>query len=66
MKFYKIECLNQDGHIECNGYFCNKHIAEDVAKELNNFTINKIYGIVNEVIEIETEDDFSNKNKNYE
>ena len=28
MKLYRLECLTEDGDIECNGYFINKENAE--------------------------------------
>ena len=56
MKLYRIECLNEDGHIECNGYFLQKENAEKACAEMDEYPMNKKYGIKQQIVEIETED----------
>ena len=56
MKLYKLECYNEDGDHETNGYFINKENAEKAGKEMDEFPMNKKYGIIQQVVEIDTED----------
>ena len=56
MKLYKLECINEDGAIECNGYYINEENAEKACAEMDEYPMNKKYGIKQEIVEIETED----------
>ena len=56
MKLYRIECLTEDGNIECNGYFLQKENAEKAGAKLDEYPRNKRYGIIQQIVEIETED----------
>ncbi len=56
MKLYKLECLNEDGQIENNGYYLKKENAENAKSEMDSWGGNISYGIVQNIIEIETED----------
>ena len=56
MKIYKLKCYNEDGDHETNGYFINKENAEKAGKEMDEFPMNKKYGIIQQVVEIDTED----------
>jgi hypothetical protein len=56
MKLWKLECYDQYGHHEDNGYFLNKENAKKAKKEHDNMPMNKRYGIKQHIIEIETED----------
>ena len=56
MIFYRLECLNEDGDIEENGYFIKKENAELSKKEIDGYKRNIRYGIKQNIIEIETED----------
>ena len=56
MKLYKLECLNEDGHIEENGYYLDKKNAELAKAEMDGYKRNIKYGIKQNVVEIETED----------
>ena len=52
-KAYKIECVNEDGNTENNGYYFKKEEAEKEAKILDEQPGNKRYAIIPHVIEIE-------------
>jgi len=56
MKLYRLECLNEDGNIEENGYFLNKENAEKAKSDMDSWKRNGKYGIYQNIIEIETED----------
>jgi len=56
MKLYKLECLNEDGQIENNGYYIYKENANKAKRYLDCDRRNEIYGIKQNVIEIETKD----------
>ena len=56
MKIYRLECLTEDGDIECNGYYINKENAEKEGAEMDEYPMNKKYGIIQHIIEIETQD----------
>ena len=56
MKLYKLECLNEDGDFECNGYYINKENAEKACAEMDEYPMNKKYGIIQQIVEIETQD----------
>ena len=56
MKLYKLECCDQYGNQEDNGYFINKKNAEKAKEEMDNYPMNTKYGIKQAIIEIETED----------
>lgn len=56
MKLYRLECLNEDGDIECNGYYLNKENAELVKAEMDGYRMNTRYEIKQNIVEIETED----------
>ena len=56
MKLYKLTCLTEDGDIEINGYYIIKLNAEIAKTTLDAESRNKKYGIIQEIIEIETED----------
>ena len=56
MKLYKLECLNEDGDIEENGYYLNKENAELSKAEVDGYKMNMKYGIKQNIVEIETED----------
>jgi len=53
MIIYKLECTNQHGEIEVNGYFLNKEYAKICKKENDEHPCNKKYGIIQHIIEIE-------------
>lgn len=53
MIIYKLECTNEDGNIEDNGYFFKKEDAEICKEEHDNHPCNKKYGIIQHVVEIE-------------
>ena len=53
MKLYRLECLTEDGDIECNGYYINKENAEKAGAEMDEYPMNKKYGIIQQIIEIE-------------
>ena len=57
MKVYKLECLTEDGDIECNGYYFNKENAETAAEKINEYPMNKKYNIIQQIVEIETNDE---------
>jgi len=57
MKIYKLECTDQYGYLESNGYFINKGNAEHCKKLIDNYPQNKRYSIIQSIIEIETEDE---------
>lgn len=56
MKLYRLECLTEDGDIECNGYYINKENAEKAGAEMDEYPMNKKYGIIQQIVEIETQD----------
>ena len=56
MKLYKLECLNEDGNIECNGYYLNKQNAELDKAEMDKYRRNIKYDIKQHIVEIETKD----------
>lgn len=56
MKIYKLECVNEDGQKEENGYFLHKENAEIFKREMDTWRMNSKYGIEQHIIEIETED----------
>ena len=56
MKLYKLECINEDGAIECNGYYINKENAEKAGAEKDEYPMNKKCGIIQQIVEIETQD----------
>ena len=56
MTFYKLECVNEDGNIEENGYFLKPENAEKAKVELDSCKINIKYGIKQHIITIQTED----------
>ena len=51
-----LECLNEDGDIETNGYFIHKENAALAKAELDGDKRNTRYGIKQSIVEIETED----------
>ena len=53
MIIYKLECTNEDGNIEDNGYFFKKEDAEICKEEHDNHPCYKKYGIIQRVVEIE-------------
>jgi hypothetical protein len=53
MIIYKLECLNEDGAIECNGYYEDKKDAEIAKKEVDEYPMNKRYGIKQNITEEE-------------
>lgn len=57
MKLYKLECLTEDGIVEENGYYLNKENAEKTKSVMDKWNRNIKYGIIQNIIEIETEDD---------
>jgi len=56
MKLYRLECCDQDGNIEVNGYFLSNIHAEEQKQRMDLYPENIRYGIKQVVIEIETED----------
>jgi len=56
MKLYKLECTTEDGDKETNGYFIIKFNAEIAKIDLDEDMRNIKYGIVQHIIEIQTED----------
>lgn len=56
MKFYRLQCLNEDGNIERNGYFLKRENAVKRKTEMDSWKMNTRYGIVQDIIEVETED----------
>jgi hypothetical protein len=50
---YKLECLNEDGATECNGYYEDKEDAEIAKKEIDEYPMNKRYGIKQHIVEEE-------------
>ena len=56
MKFYKVECLTEDGYIEINGYYIDRKNAEAAKVEMDLWKRNKKYEIKQDIVEIETED----------
>jgi hypothetical protein len=56
MKIYKLEYVSSDGIIEDSGYFINKENAEKVKVVIDQRLDNKKYGIIQHIVEIETED----------
>lgn len=56
MKLYKLQCLNEDGNFESNGYFLKYENAEKRKKEMDSWKMNTRYDIIQNIIEIETED----------
>ena len=56
MKLYRLECLTEDGDIECNGYYISKDNAEKAGAEMDEYSMNKKYGIIQQIVEIETQD----------
>jgi hypothetical protein len=56
MKLYKLECYDQYGNYECNGYYLIIENAKEVKKEHDNYKSNLKYGIKQMIVEIETED----------
>lgn len=61
MKLYKLECWNQDGNLEDNGYFLFRENAEKAKLEMDNYPINKQYGIIQHIVEIYTQDGVENE-----
>lgn len=56
MKAYKLQCLNEDGMIESNGYYSTLEKAEKEKAEMDSWPMNTRYGIKQDIIEIEIED----------
>ena len=56
MKLFKLECLNEDGDIEINGYFIYKENAALAKAKLDSDNRNTRYDIKQNIVEIETED----------
>ena len=56
LKIYKVQCLNEDGQIEVNGYHISLESAEIQKKYLDSDHRNKKYGIKQSIIEIKVED----------
>ncbi len=56
MKLYIVECTTQDGFPECNGIFLQKENAQKHKDELDKEPGNIKYGIVQHIIETETQD----------
>lgn len=53
MIIYKLECTNQHGEIESNGYFLSEKHAEICKEEHDNHPCNKKYDIIQHIVEIE-------------
>jgi hypothetical protein len=56
MKLYKLECLNEDGNIEENGYYFDRQNAELAKAEMDVYKMNTKYSIKQNIVQIETED----------
>jgi len=56
MKLYRLECLTEDGYIECNGYYLQKENAKKAGAKMDKYPMNEKYGIIQQIVEIETED----------
>lgn len=56
MKLYRLECIDQYGIFEINGYFIYEENAKQRKNELDSHKENKRYGIEQNIVEIETED----------
>ena len=56
MKLYKLECQDQQGYDEENGYYLDKEKAIKAKKEMDEYPENKKYGIRQNIKEIETVD----------
>lgn len=52
MIIYRVECVNEDGKLEINGHFLNKSDAEKHKQMEDNLSINKKYGISQDIVEI--------------
>lgn len=56
MKLYILQCGNEDGNTEVNGYYLSKENAEKEGAKMDEYPLNKKYGIIQQIVEIETED----------
>lgn len=56
MELYRLECINEYGDYEINGHFLDKKNAEIRAREIDNETRSKKYGLVQDIVTIQTED----------
>lgn len=56
MDIYILQCLNEDGKIEINGYFRYAINAEKARIRRDNYPENLKYEIKHEIIHTETED----------
>ncbi len=56
MKIYKLQCLNEDGHVEDNGHYLSLTNAKIAKEEMDKYPMNTRYSIKQDIIEIETED----------
>lgn len=56
VRLFKLECINEDGDIENNGYFLKRENAEKRKAEMDDWPGNKRYDIIQKIIEVETED----------
>ena len=56
MKLYKLECQDQYGYDEENGYYLDKEKAIEAKKEMDEYPGNKRCGIRQNIKEIETVD----------
>lgn len=50
---YKLECLDNHGQIECNGYFISYNLALKEKEYLDNLKENKKYGIIQNIVKIQ-------------
>lgn len=62
VKIYRLECVNEDGNLECNGYYFNRAIAEKEGKKMDEYPMNKKYSIIQKVVEIEMDDHITDIN----
>lgn len=53
MKSYKLECLNEDGDLETNGYFLKLEMAKKEKSKLDFEPHNKKFRIKQNIVEIE-------------
>jgi len=51
MTIYELQCLNEDGNIESNGFFFYKKNAEKAKNKIDKYPCNAKYNIKQNIIE---------------